>query len=318
MAIDPKWLILLHQIPATPGYLRAKIARKLAQIGAVAIKNSAYLLPSTDETLEDFQWLRREIEHGGGAAWIFQCEPAAGLSDDALREEFRKARAPEFAELANALRAALSDYRAADEPFFSEAETTFRKLEERCQEICRIDFFQAPGRREVDALMNDIKHFREEKRQGAASVRATGELTECTWVTRRGVKVDRIACSWLIQRFIDPAARFVFVDPQSYRRADSDLRFDMFEGEFGHQGDLCSFEVLLRDFVLRDSALIEIAEVVHEIDLKDEKYRRAETPGIRVLIDGLVRTHDDDLARVRAGAALFDALYAQFKAAQVT
>lgn len=133
-----------------------------------------------------------------------------------------------------------------------------------------------------------------------------------TWVTRAGLKVDRMASAWLIRRFIDPAAVFVFVPSKAYEPAPGELRFDMPEAEFGHEGDLCTFEVLVRRFGLDDDdpALRALAEIVHDIDLKDAKYRRPEAPGIGQVVAGIAASdHDDEARRVR-GAALFDDLYA--------
>jgi len=123
--------------------------------------------------------------------------------------------------------------------------------------------------------------------------------------------VDRIASAWLIRRFIDPAARFRFVDPQSYQHSPQEIRFDMFEGEFTHDGDLCTFEVLLRRLALEDPALTPIAEMVHDIDLKDHKFERPETAGIDGLIQGIAARHTDDAQRIEEGSTVFDALYAR-------
>jgi hypothetical protein len=134
-----------------------------------------------------------------------------------------------------------------------------------------------------------------------------------TWVTRRGVQVDRMASAWLIRRFIDPDARFLFVDPKEHRPRAGQVRFDMFDAEYTHEGDGCTFETLLLRFGLRDRALRAIAEIVHDIDCKDEKFGRAETAGVASLIFGIARAHDDDLVRIERARPLFDDLYASFE-----
>jgi hypothetical protein len=268
--------------------------RRLNQLGALAVKKSAYLLPSGDESREDFEWLKREIEQGGGEAWIFDCGPAAGMSDDSLCDSFRNLRAADF----QALAAEARDLLAAPDP------QRWQKLKHKHEQVCRIDFFGAPGRNEVEALMNQIE-------RSFSAPAETGELKGRTWVTRRGAKVDRIASAWLIRRFVDPAAKFRFVDPQSYQHAPQEIRFDMFEGEFTHDGDLCTFEVLLRRLALEDPALTPIAEIVHDIDLKDHKFELPETAGIDGLIQGIAARHADDLQRIEEGSTVFDALYAR-------
>ena len=131
-----------------------------------------------------------------------------------------------------------------------------------------------------------------------------------TWVTRSGIKVDRMASAWLIRRFIDPDARFKFVPAKGYRPEKSELRFDMFEAEFTHEGERCTFEVLAQRFGLRGRALVVIAEIVHDIDLKDARYGREEAPGIGQLVAGIAAAHADDEERLARGAALFEDLYA--------
>ena len=133
------------------------------------------------------------------------------------------------------------------------------------------------------------------------------------WVTRQNVFVDRIASAWLIRRFIDRDARFKFVPARGYQPAAGELRFDMFDAEFTHEGDRCTFEVLAGRYAPRDRALVAVGEVVHDIDCKDEKFGRAETAGIASLIQGVARTQDDDAARLERGASLFDDLYARFQ-----
>ncbi len=139
------------------------------------------------------------------------------------------------------------------------------------------------------------------------------ELHARTWVTRTGIHVDRIASAWLIRRFVDPQARFKFVDPKSYAHKQGELRFDMFDGEYTHEGELCTFEVLLQRFELADAGLKPIAEVIHDVDLKDEKYARPETAGLAQVINAICMAHRQDDERLRRGSALFDDLYELYR-----
>jgi hypothetical protein len=140
-----------------------------------------------------------------------------------------------------------------------------------------------------------------------------GILRNRTWVTRQGVYVDRIASAWLIRRFIDPEARFKFVSGKGYRPDEGELRFDMFEAEFTHEGDKCTFEVLLERGALKDPALRAIAEIIHDIDLKDSKFGRTEVAGIRTLIEGISVATKDDSERIARGAEVFNDLYEYFR-----
>jgi hypothetical protein len=140
-----------------------------------------------------------------------------------------------------------------------------------------------------------------------------GTLRNRTWVTRQGVYVDRIASAWLIRRFIDPEAHFKFVSGKGYRPNEGELRFDMFEAEFTHEGDKCTFEVLLERSALKDPALRAIAEIIHDIDLKDSKFGRTEVAGIRTLIEGISIATKDDSERIARGTEVFNDLYEYFK-----
>mgnify|MGYP001589890570 CR=1 FL=1 len=129
-----------------------------------------------------------------------------------------------------------------------------------------------------------------------------------TWVTRRGIKVDRMASAWLIRRFIDPEARFKFVEAKGYVPEPAERRFDMFDAEYTHEGDACTFEVLVRRFRLADPALVPLAEIVHDIDLKDGRYGRAEAAGVALQIQGIAAGTDDDEERMRQSSSMFEAL----------
>jgi hypothetical protein len=132
------------------------------------------------------------------------------------------------------------------------------------------------------------------------------------WVTRRGVHVDRIASAWLIRRFIDPMASFKFVQAKGYQPEAKELRFDMFDAEFSHEGDLCTFEVLSARFGLTEPGLIALAELIHDIDIKDGKFARPETAGLAAQISGLTALHPDDETRLIRGAEICEELLAHF------
>ena len=132
-----------------------------------------------------------------------------------------------------------------------------------------------------------------------------------TWVTRQGVFIDRMASAWLIRRFIDPGARFKFVPARGYRPLPDELRFDMYQGEYSHVGDRCTFETLLDAFGLDDPALVQIGEIVHDIDCKDAKFGRREAAGILAVIQGIALATTDDEERIARGSPIFDGLYGQ-------
>ena len=130
-----------------------------------------------------------------------------------------------------------------------------------------------------------------------------------TWVTRQGVFIDRIASAWLIRRFIDTDARFKFVPARGYKPGAGELRFDMYQGEYTHVGDRCTFETLLAEFDLDERALRHLAEIVHDIDCKDEKFGREEAPGVLAIMQGIAHATDDDDERIARGSHVLDGLY---------
>jgi hypothetical protein len=133
------------------------------------------------------------------------------------------------------------------------------------------------------------------------------------WATRHRPHVDRTACAWLIRRFIDPEARFVFVGDPDEVPADA-TPFDMRGVELSHHDGDCTFETLLRRYELDDPALWQIARLVHEADLEDERYDAPEAIGLDVVIRGLSVVRDDHEV-VDLSAPLYDGLYEYFKRA---
>ena len=317
---EVRWMLLIHQIPPVPAYLRVKIGRHLHRIGAVAIKNSVYALPLSDETQEDFQWVLREIVKGGGDTSLVEARFIDGLSNEQVIGLFNAAREADYRELAEQAREVGSGLpRRGPPPENRRAELAGQvaRLRQRATELATIDFFGAPGREVVEGLVSGME-ARMRTADKTEPARASLDLAQhrgSTWVTRTGIKVDRIASAWLIRKFIDPEARFRFVPAKGYRPERGELRFDMFEAEFTHEGELCTFEVLVQRFGLADPALRNIAEIVHDIDVKDAKYGREEAPGIGQLVAGIAVANADDDARLARGTALFDDLYAVHAAA---
>ena len=314
----PGWLLLIHQIPPKPNYFRVKIWRRLQRLGAVAIKNSVYALPSNEQAQEDLNWVLREIVEGGGDASLVEARLVEGLNDEQVKEMFRAARDADYQAIANDARELSRRLprkgEIADEKR-GELEGALARLQKRVGEVATIDFFHARSRESVDGLLKEMEEklaARPEKTDDAPT-RALEKPRGATWVTRTGIHVDRMASAWLIRRFIDPKAKFKFVSTREYRHQTGELRFDMFDGEFTHQGELCSFEVLLARFEITDAALRAIAEIIHDIDLKDEKYGRPDNAGFEHLINGIALAHPQDEVRLERAGSVLDDLYQYFR-----
>jgi hypothetical protein len=308
----PRWLLLIHQLPPAPAYLRVKTARQLQKIGAVAVKNSVYVLPNAEAGHESFSWLAKEIAAGGGEATLCESSFVGGTSNEAVEALFHAARGADYERLGAEARDALKALGRAKRPDpsrLSAAEAALARFRRRMGEIAALDFLGAPGRETAASLIDSLEQrLRPPADEGAAKPEAAAPKG-AVWVTRTGVHVDRIASAWLIRRFIDRDARLKFVPPKGYVPRAGELRFDMFEAEFTHEGDRCSFEVLARRFGVADPAVTAIGEVVHDIDVRDGKFARPETAGVERLVTGIALTQSSDEARIALGSQLFDALY---------
>lgn len=300
--------MLIHQIPPNPAYLRAKIGRRLTRIGAIAVKNSVYVLPNHDGAREDFQWIRTEVTAGGGDATILAAELVDGLTDADVIEMFRAARAPDYAELVAEARALGKRKPAADRTAW---EAALVRLESRLAEIQAIDHFDAPAGDAAVRLVAELRARLSPPDHRRSDMMNPEELRGRVWVTRAGIKVDRIASAWLVRRFVDGTARFKFVPGHDYVPEATEIRFDMKNGELTHEADRCTFEVMVARLGLAAPGLAAVAEIVHDIDLNEEKYGRAETAGVAAMLSGLVASCGNDELRLERGMVLFDMLLAQ-------
>jgi hypothetical protein len=311
-----RWILLIHSIPPRPNYLRVKIGRRLQKLGAVAVKNSVYALPRSDGAREDLEWVAHEITADGGEASLCESRFIGGLTDDAIEQQFRFARQRDYLALVKEARRlvdAVSRTERLPAKRRAQSESALEKIRKRGDEILAIDFFGAPGRAELDSLLQTAEARLHPPRpadpKGTPDLPSLRSVRGRTWVTRKGIHVDRIASAWLIRRFIDAEARFKYVEAKGYVPAAGELRFDMFDAEFTHEGELCTFEVLLARWGTDDAALRHIADIVHDIDLRDAKHKREETGGFTTLITGIALQYRDDTARLEAGTVMLDAFY---------
>ena len=311
---EPRWLLLGHQLPTSSSNARVKIWRRLQQIGAVPTRNSVYVLPNTEQCREDFEWIRTEIVALGGEATVFAADAiSAGGSDDIVTV-FRRTREQEYRALKSEidrLLPAAKRKRAADSSGLAQVSRVIRALRDRFRSIERIDFFDAPAREATAASLAVLEASTARQRPPAsmeASVDAASFQSR-RWVTRPRPGVDRMASAWLIRRFIDPDAAFGFTD----RPEGTEVPFDMYTGDFSHQGDLCTFEVLAKRFQLTSPAVVRVGRIVHDLDMKDDKYGSPEVPAIGRLVEGLRASHTDDAALLKQGMTMVDALARSFE-----
>lgn len=313
----PRWLLLAHQLPTRPSNARVKTWRRLQQIGAVPVRNSVYVLPNNEQCREDFEWLRAEIAALGGEATVFAADALDHGGGDEIAAAFQRARQAEYRELkreAERLTASAERQRPTTATGRDRVGRAVRNLREHLSEVERIDFFGAPGRQEVATSIRALDRViadgrpKGDVKPGPAPALSVTDYQHRRWVTRPRPGVDRMASAWLIRRYIDPRATFAFVD----KPAKTDVAFDMYVGQFGHDGPLCTFEVLAQRFGLVGLAITRIGHIVHDLDLKETRYASPEAPTVGRMVEGLRRVHATDDRLLRQGAAMFETLSRSF------
>ena len=279
------------------------------------MKNAVYVLPASEKAHAHLARILREIERDGGDGLLYEADLAAGMRDDQLRALFNAARDADYQTVTAELRRLEQGWKKSKKPK-NDPKAALARLAQRLSQVGEIDFFGASGRAAAEALLARLEHSPIVRADNAAQKLAgigPADMTGKVWVTRRDIHVDRIACAWLIRRFIDPKAVLKFVATKQHQPRANEFRYDMQDGEFTHEGDNCSFETLLARMRLSDPALKSIAEIIHDIDLKDGKFGHPQTPGIAHVISGICRTQGDDEARFARGKELFDDIYEQFR-----
>jgi hypothetical protein len=314
---QPGWLLCVLRLPSKPAYLRVKAWRRLQEIGAVVLKNAVYVLPATERSTSDFRALLSEMKAAGGDGVVCEARVLDGLSDKEIRKLFNDSRNADYEKIAATLRGLKAGQRCKGSRD-GELKLKIAKARKQFSGACQIDFFEASGQATVEALLARLEHSFIEKTGPSPDTKSRvmpSDLAGKIWVTRQGIHADRIACSWLIKRFIDPGAKLKFVPEKRYLPRKEELRFDMAGAEFTHEGDKCSFEVILDAIENADPALVAIGEIVHNLDLQDGKFDRPEANGIGHVIEGICLTQTSDHERLVRGRILLDDTYERFKRA---
>lgn len=315
----PRWLLLVHQLPSHPSNLRVRTWRRLQQLGAIPVKQAVYLLPDSPGAREDFEWLKAEIEGAGGQASVFAADSIDAWSDDALVSEFQKARQHGYDQLSGDVERAIKRGARGSRKRGGRTTNPAKELDifrNRLVALQKIDFFGSAGRDRAAALIEQLAAKRTSDARSRQPAVAHGTIPDGfqgrLWVTRPRPGVDRMASAWLIRRFIDSDARFGFATDRTVAPRDA-VPFDMFGVQFTHQGEHCTFETLVDTFAVAKPAVSRIAAVVHDLDLKDDRFGAPEAAAIGVLIDGLQGEYQDDDRLLEQGIKLFESLYRGFE-----
>jgi len=301
------WLLLLYTLPAQKTAGRVSLWRKLKKIGAYPLKTSGYVLPDEPAHFERFQWFLQQVRDYGGEATLARVTALEGLTNDDLAKLFNEARASDYAALVKPLRELIAANRRKPGEDFVEA---LGKLQRQFQELRAIDYFGCPAAQDVEMLLKRAARLTEPRAKAGGKL-DPARFQRRMWLTRPHPEIDRVGSAWLIRKFIDPRAAFIFAtDPALHPDA---LPYDMLEVEFTHHGDDCTFETLLKRFAIADATARRIGEMIHDADLEDGKFQRPECAGLDLLFKGWARLGLSDAEILERGFGCFDALYASLR-----
>jgi hypothetical protein len=322
LAKSSGWLLFFYSLPSKPVGNRMKIWRKLTRIGAVPFKGSGHILPNNEENYEYFQWLTSEVTDRGGEGAFVQVDRVESMPEKEVVDLFIRSREKEYLpieeEIETVERGLITLNQGGDPESGKKLIETLNQLAKEFEHIKKVDFFASRKglslEKRIKAVRDALKTFSPEERaktEKSITQKNHKDYQGKIWVTRKRPHVDRMASAWLIRKFIDPEAAFKFIGESGTIDPKADtVTFDIKNGVFTHQSDLCTFEVLIRSFGLKDKAIKKMAEVIHQIDLRDKKHPAPEAFGMEELIKGIRKTVTDDQEILEKGMALFEMLYA--------
>lgn len=300
------WLVLAYSLPTKSKTARVTLWRRIGRLGAISPTTGIYVLPLREECLESFQWLRQEVRQAKGESALMRVEQFDGLPDKDLIDMFNRARMTEYRELGTVATQLEKRVRAKPDQDRYALRDELEKLRKQLAEVRRIDYFDSSeGANMVTQLDQIAQLFAPSSKPRSERALKVSDYVGKQWVTRPRPHVDRLACAWLIRRFIDPNAAIRY----SHEPEANEITFDMEGAQFGHQGNQCTFETLLAAFALYEPGLRVLAEIVHEIDLQDGEYSQPETAGIDAILAGWQQAGLSDADLERQGIELFEGVY---------
>jgi hypothetical protein len=297
---DLSWLLLLYSLPAHRNTQRVAVWRRFKKIGALQLTTSTYLLPDRPAHYEHFQWLTKLVRDSGGEATLVRVREIEGMSNEKLVDLFIEARDREYAAIGKALSIFGRERKLPPQT------AELARLTRQFRELRTLDFFNSQRGQEIEVQLQKLE--RKTAAKGALPKIHPKDYRGRTWLTRPHPQIDRVGSAWLIRKFINPDARFVFASKASAH--PKAVSFDMIDAEFSHVGDDCTFETLLNRFTIRDKAARKIGEMIHDADLEDDKFQRPEAIGIDRVLKGWGKEGLPDDEILRRGFQCFDALYA--------
>jgi hypothetical protein len=278
--------------------------RKLRRFGCLGLNTSAYVLPDIPACHERLDWLAKQVQDAGGEATVSRVSLIEGITDETIISRFRSQADAQYASLLKGLRNATKK----TERSARAREAALRKFRRWFNEIRDADYFEADHRHDADAAIAGWEQSLRGESLKALPVLKPDDFQKRTWVTRPRPEIDRCASAWLIRRFVDRSAKFLFASKRTAR--PKVITFDMLEGDFTHEGDRCTFETLCQRFGVKQKPILELAQMIHDADLEDSKFGRGEAVGIDLMLKGLARMGKSDSEILERGIEAIEALHA--------
>ncbi|MHB8481276.1 MAG: chromate resistance protein ChrB domain-containing protein [Nitrospiria bacterium] len=309
----PGWLLFVNTLPGQNPTLRMRIWRALKGLGAAVLRDGVYLLPDRVELNEALEEQRKEIIQSGGSAYLFFISPDVKDGEEDFLTLFDRSK--NYGAILSAVADLKKKLKRLAEP---EIHRTFRQLKRNYEEILAVDYFPGPAKEQVEAALMELevdlnRIFSPGEPLPAATVIQKLSRTEYLgrkWATREHLWVDRLASAWLIRRFIDSKARFVWLKHPSDCPKGT-LGFDFDGAPFTHIGARVTFEVLLASFDLeKDLALKRLGSMVHYLDAGGIKV--PEAAGFEAMVAGARQSCPNDDLLLEAVSKMFDYLYSTY------
>lgn len=310
-----KWILFSYSIPAANAKARMRIWRRISASGAVQLKTGLQILPNRDDLLENITWLIGEVNSLGGEALAIQCARIEGMDDGQIEKLFQAQVDQEFLQIQTEARALAAAHPCPGDDKAKEFSLALRKLRKRCEALQSLDFFPSGAAAKTMTVLDTVSEkLRSQGRASAPAILLDRSAYQSRiWVTRARPYVDRLSSAWLISRFIDAKARFRFLQPEENAEAEKEaVAFDVQGGEFTHQGELITFEVMARGFGLLDPGVVKIGELIRFIDIQEGMTLPDDAALLKTLLDGLIALSAGDHQLLDRALLLFDALHAGY------
>lgn len=308
-----KWLVLVASLPTTNSALRMRVWRALKGIGCAVLRDGVYLLPAGRGLRQALRMHAEEIKQGGGSAYLLNVANPSTEEKTDFQGLFD--RGEEYRELMRRIGGFQAGFAALDA---NAARRQLKLLRRDLESLVAVDYFPGAGKANAEdalaqaeaAFLARVTPGEPGGAPGAVTPRNKAEYRNRLWATRRHLWVDRMASSWLIRRFIDPEARFLWLEkPEDC--PEPAVGFDFNGAEFTHVGNLVTFEVLLASFGLEaDAALAKLGALVHCLDVGGTP--TAEAAGVEMVLAGARRDCSDDDVLLAEATRMFDFLYVAF------